>query len=554
MIILNLVQGTPEWNETRAKYFTASEASIMMAASASVKRSELLRMKATGTEREFSDWFQRNILDKGHEVEEAARPLAEQIIGEELYPVTALDDAERFLASFDGITMLEDVAWECKQWNEEKAADVRSGKVPDCDYWQVVQQLHVSQAEKALYMVTDGTPENTVHVWAYPNQDDVKTLITGWEQFAADLESYTPEELKPEPVGRNLEELPALVVDISGEVRASNLPEFKDRALAMIASVKTELVTDQDFADAEKAIKAFDKAEKQLEATKKAALEQTASIDELFKTVDHLKAEMRDKRLLLNRTVKAEKENRRAQIIEKADKAFTAWLNQQESPTPVNVHFAPAIAMKGKKTIASLQSAADDALAAAKVEAKQQIDLFKSNLSILEAKGKDHRFLFSDWKQLIGKQPEDLGATITARIAEHERREQEKLEAERERIRQQEEAKAKAEAERKVREEQRIQQEHASKQRAIDERLVHEHVERMEQAASPATPVSERREPPAQLHPHELVDVAAEDTVTISRAEYEQLLAAQAKLHALEGAGVDNWTGYDDAMEALAAA
>lgn len=459
MIILNLVQGTPEWNATRAKYFTASEAPIMMAASASVKRSELLRMKATGTEREFSDWFQRNILDKGHEIEEAARPLAEQIIGEELYPVTALDDAERFLASFDGITMLEDVTWECKQWNEEKAADVRSGKVPDCDYWQVVQQLYVSQAEKALYMVTDGTQENTVHVWAYPNQDDVKTLIAGWEQFAADLESYTPEELKPEPVGRNLEELPALVVDISGEVRASNLPEFKDRALAMIASVKTELVTDQDFADAEKAIKAFDKAEKQLEAAKTAALQQTASIDELFKTIDHLKAEMRDKRLLLNRTVKAEKENRKAQIVEQADRAFTAWLNQQASPAPVNVHFAPAIAMKGKKTISSLQSAADDALAAAKVEAKQQIDLFKSNLAILEAKGKEHRFLFSDWKQLIAKQPEDLESTITARIAEHEQREQAKLEAERERIRREEEARAKAEAERLQREEmQRIQQ------------------------------------------------------------------------------------------------
>ncbi len=545
MIILNLVQGTPEWNATRAKYFTASEAPMMMSASKNVKRSELLRMKATGSEREFSEWFQANILDKGHLVEESARPLAESIIGEELYPVTAIDDQERYLASFDGITMLEDVTWECKQWNEEKAADVRSGKVPDCDYWQVVQQLYVSGADKALYMVTDGTPEKTVHVWVTPNQNDFQTLSTGWEQFAADLQDYQPEELKPEVVGRNLEELPALVVDISGEVRASNLPMFKERALAMIANVKTELVTDQDFADAEKAIKAFDKAEKQLEATKKAALEQTVSIDELFKTVDHLKTEMRDKRLLLNRTVKAEKENRKAEIISQADKAFSAWLTQQESPAPVNVHFAPAIAMKGKKTIGSLQSAADDALAAAKVEAKQQIDLFKSNLKTLEAKGKEYRFLFSDWAQLIAKQPEDLEATITARIAEHQRLEQEKLEAERERIRLEEEAKAKAEADRKAREEQQAQVE-AQRKEATQQQA--------EPKASVTSERTERPPQPSQLHPHELVDVAADDTVTITRAEYEQLLADQAKLNALEGAGVDNWSGYSDAMEALKAA
>ena len=39
------------------------------------------------------------------------------------------------------------------------------------------------------------------------------------------------------------------------------------------------------------------------------------------------------------------------------------------------------------------------------------------------------------------------------------------------------------------------------------------------------------------------------DTVTISASEYKQLLKAQAKLDALEGAGVDNWQGYDDAMD-----
>jgi hypothetical protein len=46
---------------------------------------------------------------------------------------------------------------------------------------------------------------------------------------------------------------------------------------------------------------------------------------------------------------------------------------------------------------------------------------------------------------------------------------------------------------------------------------------------------------------------AKPETVTISRGEYDQLLADQAKLRALEAMGVDNWSGYSAAMDQLAA-
>lgn len=42
-----------------------------------------------------------------------------------------------------------------------------------------------------------------------------------------------------------------------------------------------------------------------------------------------------------------------------------------------------------------------------------------------------------------------------------------------------------------------------------------------------------------------------EETVTISKKEYESLLEDSEKLSALEAAGVDNWQGYDDAMEMM---
>ena len=40
-----------------------------------------------------------------------------------------------------------------------------------------------------------------------------------------------------------------------------------------------------------------------------------------------------------------------------------------------------------------------------------------------------------------------------------------------------------------------------------------------------------------------------EETVTISKKEYERLLKDSAKLQALENGGVDNWQGYSYAME-----
>jgi hypothetical protein len=41
------------------------------------------------------------------------------------------------------------------------------------------------------------------------------------------------------------------------------------------------------------------------------------------------------------------------------------------------------------------------------------------------------------------------------------------------------------------------------------------------------------------------------ETVTIHKSEYESLLEDSDKLLALEGAGVDNWSGYDEAMEMM---
>lgn len=41
------------------------------------------------------------------------------------------------------------------------------------------------------------------------------------------------------------------------------------------------------------------------------------------------------------------------------------------------------------------------------------------------------------------------------------------------------------------------------------------------------------------------------ETVTISKEEYDSLLEDQHMLQCLQGAGVDNWSGYDLAIEMM---
>lgn len=543
MIIHDVHQGTAGWHELRASHFTASEAPAMAGVSKYTSRADLLKQKYSGEIPE-ANAAQQRLFDKGHAAEAAARPIAEEIIGEELYPVTGTsEDYPHLLASLDGCTLLEDTIFEHKLWNEELAAAVRAEELPEHYQVQMDQQLLVSGAERCLFMVSDGTRDRYETCWYYPEDSRLKRLVAGWEQFRKDLADYQPTEQTVAPQGEAPETLPALQIDLAGMVKASNLPEFKARALAMIKGIKTTLSTDKDFADAESTVKFLQKGEKQLEASKQAALEQTASIAELFSTIDELRETMRQKRLHLNKLVTAEKENRRLEIQQKASQAFDDFLAKLDCPVEPAHSLNVAGAMKGKKTIATLQAAADDEVARAKIECQQLANQVNDNKALIEKMQGDYAFLFNDWRDLVQKDAEFIKLQVENRIAHHKQEEQKRLDAERERIRQEEEAKA------------RQQAEMASKE-AIDKSIAagKDEPQQEDQAANPRQPIDTSRITQAAGNFQRGSDVAKPETVEITRKEYEALLDARAKLDALEAAGVDNWSGYGDAMAALEAA
>jgi predicted phage-related endonuclease len=449
MEIHNLVQGTPEWHAHRDTHRNASEAAAMLGLCKKVTRDELVRMKATGTEREFSDWVQENILDKGHRNEAAARPIMEQIMGEDLFPVTG--SAGIYSASFDGLTMAEEVGWEHKQWNEDLAALVKQGIIPDTHMPQVQQQLMIGELHKVIFTVSDGTAEKMVYTEVLPDPAWFERLVLGWEQFDKDVANYVPAEVKEKPVAEAIKALPTLVIQLQGAVVSSNLPLFKQVADNFIANIKTELETDQDFADAEAMVKFLKEGEDSLENAKTAALGQTASIDELMRTIDHIKNTMRGKRLVLDKVVTSEKESRRLEILDRGRREWAvhvAGLEVEIQPIKLGLPVPDfATAMKGKKTITSLNNAVNTLLANSKIEADKLGKELRAKLVWIKEAHPDHGFLFRDLQQIITKPEEDFHLLVNTRVKEHEQAEAAKLEAERERIRQEEEARATAKAE-----------------------------------------------------------------------------------------------------------
>ena len=452
MKIIAVTQGSTEWLELRAKYNTASEAPAAMGASKHTSRDNLLRQKATGIIPEVTA-VQQKIYDKGHRAEAAARDILEDETGEDFYPDTCISDDYFFLASLDGRTSNGKILFEHKLWNKDLASDVYAGNLHPHYFWQLEQQLLVTGADKVIFVCSDGTKDNWAQMDYYAVPGRAERLIAGWSQFDIDKAAYVPVEATAAlaPTGRAPESLPALFITVKGEVTDSNLANFKEVALAAIRSVNRELQTDQDFADADKAVKWCSDIEERVAGAKQNALSQTASIDALFKTMDDISAEARQVRLDLSKLVAARKVSLKTELLTNTKTQWGDYLRVcnkrigKDYMPEIPVDFAGAI--YGKKTFDSTRAALNTALATAKIEASGIVELIQDNIAKLDARGSAHKFLFSaDIANLVLKEPADLDATITARISEFNKAEDDRLEKQREAIRAEEVARLAKEA------------------------------------------------------------------------------------------------------------
>lgn len=475
----DLKQGTLDWAAFRATHFGASEAAAMLGLSPYATRNDLLKLKSTGLVPEVDAATQR-IFDRGHETEIGGRSMAEDLIDDDLYPVVV--SSGRLSASCDGLTMDESIAFEHKQWSVKLADSLRAGILPEHHQPQAQQVMMLTRAPRLLFMCSDGTPENCVHLWVDSDPEWHDRLRNGWQQFGEDLANYQHIEHAPAIVVAPIDDLPALTVELVGQVTSSNLALFKSAALARIESINTDLQTDEDFAVAKKTVKFLDDGEKRLVLVKQQALSQTASIDELFRTMDALREEMKAKRITLDKLVTAREASIKIEIMQAGKDALAvhiATLNKRLATVqmpPIVADFATAI--KGKRNLESMRGAVDDLVAAHKIAANAQADKMQISLAMLDAET-EHKFLFHDSSALVMKESDDLALIIRSRIADHKSAEEKRLAEEREKMRKEEEAKAEA----------KIKAEQAESQRkAAAEAAAKIEADRKEFAAPPKQP------------------------------------------------------------------
>ena len=432
MIIYQLEQGSPEWHAHRARYFNASDAPAMLGISPYKTRTALLDEYKSGVSKEVDAATQKR-FDDGHRFEALARAYIEEKLGDDFYPVVGAEG--NLSASFDGITIDEGTIFEHKTLNDTYRACQSVEDLPEYLRAQMEQQLYVSGANECYFLASKWTDENElvdeVHFIYVPDMKLRKRIIAGWAQFEKDLETHEVKVSKVEAKANAIMELPTLSIQIKGEVTNSNLALYQEAATLFISSINTELVTDQDFADAEASVKFCANAEEAIDNAKAAAIAQTSSIDELMRTMDFIKDQLRNKRLLLDKLVKSEKENRKMAIVDKAKDAYQFHLenlSEETQPFFVKPDTTPnfAEATKNKKTIKSMQDAVDAALANAKAEAEIVAADMRKKIAFYKTEAAEFEFLFIDVRSLILLEVESFKAHVKQRILEHKQREADK--------------------------------------------------------------------------------------------------------------------------------
>lgn len=443
----NLTQGSPEWHRYRAEHFNASDAPAMLGLSPYKSRAALLKECATGLAQEHDAATERRFA-AGHRFEALARPVAESIVGEELYPVVGSEAFEgisrRLSASFDGLTMIEDVAFEHKTLNDDLRAcmteEATGADLPLHYRVQMEQQCMVSGADRVLFAASKWQGDELVefrHVWYDRDPSIAEAILAGWKQFEVDLDAYKPEAAPVKVEGRAPKNLPALRIEVTGAVTASNLDAYRDAALVVFKGINRDLKTDQDFADAEQTVAWCADLEKRLATAKEAALAQTSTIDELFRTLDGIADEARKARLDLDRSIKARKDAIKSEAIAKGQKALAdhvaALTEKIGKPYLPRILADFATAIKGRRTVAGLEEGIEKELTRAKIEANATAERILTNLATLRG-ASEHAFLFPDEAALVLKDADAVPAIVAARIGEHKANE--------ERRRQEEEAQA----------------------------------------------------------------------------------------------------------------
>lgn len=430
----NFKQGSPEWAAHRntgykGKYFfSASLAPIMLALHPTRKRADWIRAMALGLEEAFTDYTLDVIFPRGHRFEALARPLAETILGAELFPESLSND--RYAASFDGITFDHDMPWEHKSVNEAireafKLASFCGGvkdgvqtgvSLPEYLCAQLENQLRVNEGARSLFSATawdeTGACVEQYHCYYHADLAMRQRIIDGWAQAEKDIAEYVEPEavLTGElmPVVREFPQLPTIRFGLVGGTLADVL-RFEASGRNFISTINQNLVTDQDFADGESDKKDLANAVKMLDALIDSPQDLAA--------LQRVRDTFNKARIALENQINARKTERKAELVRATNAAYVAHVLALKTDyvNTGGVDFRDAI--KGLSSVSSMQQALSAALLKAQSDVSALAARVQANLDAIAAADNDG--LFRDKAALVKESPENVANAIKVRLAEH---------------------------------------------------------------------------------------------------------------------------------------
>ena len=236
MKVLNVQQGSPEWLKAREQAFTASLAPAVMGAG---YNSRDIEMEYALGIRERDNSKLQSLFDEGHAAEAAARPVFEERWNVSVSPLVGVKEIDglKLLASFDGITMDNDLVWEHKFTG--KVFD----DIPPLYYWQLEHQLLVSGSEMAVLTVTS-LKDGSITDHAYKaDQERQQQLIEGWKQWQHDIENYERKDDAWLALAANYQDVDQQIkkLEASKKVIAKSLQELAGQHSAMGGGVRVSV-------------------------------------------------------------------------------------------------------------------------------------------------------------------------------------------------------------------------------------------------------------------------------------------------------------------------
>ena len=188
--IVQLVQGSPEWHEHRAKFRNASETAIVMGDSPWTTPYQLWEYR-TGRKVQAVN----SAMARGTALEPQARASYEALTGNVMQPLVLVEGD--YSASLDGLTfdggLLVEIKCPVKGKDSMLWQQVARGEIPAHYRWQLEHQFLVSKAALGHLYVFDGAEGILLEVCPCPERWEA--IHEAWDGFMRCIETDTPPAL-----------------------------------------------------------------------------------------------------------------------------------------------------------------------------------------------------------------------------------------------------------------------------------------------------------------------------------------------------------------------